>query len=276
MKTLGKTIFFFGALWLVLFAALKITAVERRAIFFPPKEMSPVPARYLSLMEHKKAATPLGALSYWLYEGDENKPVIIFSHGNGECINTTERYIDIFTAQNNSAVFYDYSGYCESEGRITEENIYKNLEYIIQETKKHFNVDNGGIILAAQSLGGAPVIEEASKNNYRAVIIISTFTSIKAMRDFYAKQFKVFYITKLFPLSFKFDSLQKVKQISSPIYLFHAEDDEVIPFFMGQQLADANRNIKFYSYEYGDHNGTWWFKKDLNNLLLQLNKNAKT
>lgn len=55
----------------------------------------------------------------------------------------------------------------------------------------------------------------------------------------------------------RFDSLRQAEKLHVPTLVVHGTHDEVIPFELGQRLAQAIPGASFVAVERGDHNGLW-------------------
>ena len=272
MKMLLKIILRIFLVYVLVLAFFKIGNFESRMLFFPQKHPTPVPAGFQNILTHGKIQTSSGDLiSYWVSSGDINKPVIIFSSGNATTLDTLIPMFQILSSDGNIVVMYDYSGYGESTGSPSEKTLYANLDAVIAHVKEKFYINTSDIILAAHSLGSAVAINAAYRENFKALLLITPFTSISGMRAHLARIQPVFLITKLFPLRYSFNSLGKIAGIDAPIYIFHSNTDEIVPYFMGAELAAQNNRAKLFSYKSGGHNEIFWFEADMRQVIQSLN-----
>lgn len=273
MKLLLKILLRLCIIYALVFAVFRISRLEDSLLFHPSQHLTPVPRGYEDVLTHGKIQTAGGDLiSYWISAGDINKPVIIFSNGNATTIDLLIPMFHILAAGGNIVVFYDYSGYGESTGRPSEKTLYANLDAVVKYVKEKFGINTADIILAAHSLGSAVAVDAAYRDNFKALLLVAPFTSVRGMRAHLAREFPIFLITKLFPLKNSFDSLGKIASVDAPIYIFHSREDEVIPYFMGAQLAAQNPRATLLSYDIGGHNEDFWFTQDMRRIINELNK----
>lgn len=104
------------------------------------------------------------------------------------------------------------------------------------------------------SLGGAIAIDLASKvNDERGTIVEGTFSSV---RDVFATtNWGWLPIGPL--LTQRFESIDKVRRIGSPLLVVHGSDDEIIKPILGERLyAAANSPKRFIMVEGGNHHNT--------------------
>jgi hypothetical protein len=86
-------------------------------------------------------------------------------------------------------------------------------------------------------LGGAAAVELATRRKVRALIVISSFTSVREM----ARQ----YLLPGFMIRDPFDSLTALRSYHGPVLVLHGNQDEVIPFEQGRELASAAAGAEF-------------------------------
>src|SRR5207253_8642806 len=108
------------------------------------------------------------------------------------------------------------------------------------------------IILYGGSLGGGVAIELAGRRPHRALILVSTFTSVPDMAQ------------RLYPwlparwlVRNRFENMAKIGKCTKPIFCAHGTKDSIVPFEQGQRLfAAAPEPKRFFPMEGYDHNHT--------------------
>ena len=108
-------------------------------------------------------------------------------------------------------------------------------QYLIQV--KHLQPDQ--IILYGHSLGGAVAIELATKHTFSNVIIHSSFTSPDDLSRGFTSGIPLHWFTKNI-----FVSIDKLKDINSPISFAHGKRDNVIPYSHSVALYEAAQELK--------------------------------
>jgi pimeloyl-ACP methyl ester carboxylesterase len=86
------------------------------------------------------------------------------------------------------------------------------------------------------------------------IVLISPYTSIPDM----ARR-----MLRFLPVNFlvrdRFDSAAKVASLSIPALVAHGTDDEVIPFAMGERIAELYPGARFERLRGAHHNDVWQF-----------------
>ena len=175
----------------------------------------------------------------WYSPPKNNKPIIVYFHGNsfdiGERAFRIKNYID----QGYGVLLNAYRGYSGNSGNPTEEYLYKDSKKIISWLKEKLLIDEKKIILYGESLGTGVVVELAQNINYKAVILEAPFTSVTEVAQ---KMYPIFPVKYL--IWDKFDNLSKINNLSSPILFLHGKKDEIVPFEMGLKLYQNYNNKK--------------------------------
>ena len=172
-------------------------------------------------------------------------PAVIFGHGNGETIDIWPESLSGFTRLGIALLLVEYPGYGSSAGSPSQESIAQTFTAAYDDLVARKDIDPSRIIFLGRSLGGGAVCALAQRRSAAALILMSTFTSVRS----FAKQF-------LFP-SFlvrdPFDNLSVIQKYTGPLLILHGRNDEVIPFSHGRKLYETAQNGKMIAYEAG-HN----------------------
>ena len=198
-----------------------------RIIFQPP---SP---GYHDSEEIIKLTTSDGVRISAVYLPNENATqTILFSHGNAEDLGTVGFRLRQLHDMGFSVLGYDYRGYGTSEGKPTEEGVYRDVDAAYVYLTAELQVPPDQIILLGWSLGGAVAADLASRKPVAGLILESTFVS-------------AFRVVTRAPVPFdKFKTLDKLDKITCPILVIHGRTDSVIKFWHGEMLLAAAREPK--------------------------------
>jgi pimeloyl-ACP methyl ester carboxylesterase len=193
-------------------------------------------------------------------------PVVIFAHGNGELIDFWPDELKNFTKFGWGLLLVEYPGYGRSAGRPSQESITQIFIAAYDTLASRKDIDPDRIILFGRSLGGGAVCALASKRPTKALILMSTFTSVRS--------FAIRYLVPKFLVRDPFDNLEVVSNYKGPILILHGKHDGIIPYKHGMKLHNAAPHSKFITYDAG-HNDCppdWRiFWKDIESFLTEIN-----
>ncbi|OQX11638.1 MAG: hypothetical protein BWK80_44555 [Desulfobacteraceae bacterium IS3] len=181
-------------------------------------------------------------------EHDREKPgpAAIFAHGNAELIDFWEDEFRLLARLGIGVLLVEYPGYGRSEGKPSQAVVTEifTMAYDLLASRK--DVDPSRIILIGRSIGGGVICQLAAKRPSAALILMSTFTSLKS---FVRK-----YFLPAFLLRDTFDSETAVRAYPGPILVIHGTDDETVPYEHGLKLRDAGKHVKMITYNGAGHN----------------------
>ena len=172
-------------------------------------------------------------------------PAVIFAHGNAELIDFWPEEFKNFANLGVGVMLVEYPGYGRSERSPSQKSINEAFlsAYDILAARK--NVDPERIIIFGRSIGGGAACALAAKRPSAALILISTFISIRSMVS-------KFFIPGVL-VKDPFDNLTIVKSYSKPVLIIHGKYDKIIPYSHGVALYEAAKNGEMISYDCG-HN----------------------
>jgi len=178
---------------------------------------------------------------------NEPHPLIIIGHGNADVIDKWVSIVSPLREVGIGVLLVEYPGYGRSSGEPTQESITKAFiaSYDTIITKTEINSKN--IILLGQSIGGGPICALAKERPSAAVILISTFTSVRT--------FASNYFLPEFLIRDPFDNLAVIQNYDNPVLIVHGKSDNLIPFEEGEILYAAAKNGMMISND-GGHNST--------------------
>ncbi len=230
--------------------ALILTVFQSRLVYFPERAIAATPDLMgLSYEVVEFDASDGVKLSGWFVPAEDRRGVVLFFHGNAGNISHRLESIDVFHRLRLSVFIFDYRGYGQSEGRVTEKGTYLDAEaawrYLLDERQ----VDPGEIYIFGRSLGGAVGSWLAQDHTPRALIVESTFTSIP---DIAAQLYPFLPVRRL--ARFRYSAIDYVQQVSCPVLIVHSRDDEMIRFSHGRKLFEAANEPKQFLEIRGSHN----------------------
>lgn len=227
-----------------------IMVFQSRFIFFPGDEITATPGEIGLSYETVNLETDDGVkLSGWFIPARNERGVVLFCHGNAGNISHRLESIEIFHDLGLSTFIFDYRGYGLSEGKTTEQGTYLDAKavwrYLVQERQ----IEPGSIIIFGRSLGGSIAAWLARESRPKALILESSFTSIRnAAADMYP------FLPLKILLRYNYSTMDYLAQVKCPVLIVHSRDDELIPFSHGQRLFEIANNPKEFLEISGSHN----------------------
>lgn len=209
-------------------------------IFFPEKTITATPRTFGMKYEENFIKTEDNLkINVWFIP-KENAPLIIHCNGNGGNLSDRAFKFSLLNSLGFAVVGFDYRGYGKSEGKPSEDGFYKDLRSVVSfcENKGY---KKKGIILYGESIGGAVALQVATENNFAALVLESTFTSLNDMARVYYKLFPTSILLKS-----NFDNISKIDKIHFPIVIMHSKEDEIVPYYMGKSLFEKANEPKIF------------------------------
>ena len=182
-------------------------------------------------------------LDAFFAEGTPGKEVILYSHGNGETLETMRSFSEELARCGYSCLAYDYAGYGASTGKAGEKQAYSDIEAAYRFLTEEKKIPPSQIVVMGYSVGGGPSCYLAEKYPVRALVLLGTFASAT----------KVY-----FPAGLPFDrfkNAERIRRINIPLMLVHGTGDRVVPYRNSQQIArnSASALTVFYTLPGGSH-----------------------
>ena len=260
--------FISGALLVYLVYCGGMFLLQRQFIY--PRHLVPaLPAKDVAVMgvEAEWIETDFGRVESWYLQAGgadpaRPAPAFIFAHGNGEIIDYWPDELRPIAALGAGLLLVEFPGYGRSEGAPTQERILEVFTRAYDRLAARPGVDPGRIVLIGRSMGGGAVCDLALKRPSAALILLSTFTSLRT--------YAVRYLAPGFLIRDPFDNLAAVRQYPGPVLVAHGREDTVAFFSHGQALSAAARRGRLIAYDAG-HNDCppdWAvFRRDLEGFL---------
>ncbi len=230
-----------------LLAFVMIWTQQPRLLYKPSHELQTTPESHNLNYEEvwiPAIAHPQEHLHSWWIPKEKNRVgTLIYFHGAGLNIGYNVTQVHWLRQLGFDVLLVEYRGYGLSEGGFpTEQSFYEDAEAALRYVTQNQRIPTDEILVYGHSLGGAISIDLATKHpDLAGIIVQNSFTSMAEMvaRSTYARWFPVQAI-----LHQRFESLQKVSQLQTPILLIHTTGDPMIPFQMSQRLYHEARAPK--------------------------------
>ncbi len=249
---LRKIAFRVGRLLVLTYMAVCVLmfGCQSRLVYYPTKKLESTPKDIgLAYEDISLTASDGVQLHGWFVPAPSPRGAVLICHGNGGNISHRLATLRVLHDMGLSALIFDYRGYGQSKGKPSENGTYLDAEaawqYLVSEQK--FAPDQ--ILVFGRSLGGAIAAHLAKDHKPGALIIDSSFSSIK---DLGAEMYPFLPIRLL--SRFDYSTLEYVQQIDCPLLVIHSPNDELIPIKHGRRVFEAAKEPKQFLQSTGGHN----------------------
>jgi fermentation-respiration switch protein FrsA (DUF1100 family) len=241
-----------AALAAILLAAIGLAVfvwVVQRALLFPARvETAPMP----------RAAAPDGVQAWLDVDGARVEawllparrpgpaPLLVFAHGNGELIDDWAGAFEPAREFGAAVLLVEYPGYGRSSGSPGERSIARTMVASYDWARAQPGVDPARMVGYGRSLGGGAVCALARERPLAALVLESTFTSVRAL----ARRLSV----PGFLVRDPFDNARTVAAFAGPILIVHGDLDTVAPVENAHRLAELARSATLRTYPECGHN----------------------
>ena len=190
------------------------------------------------------------------YIKDKNYDNILYFHGNAELACEYEDIANIYNEYNINLIVADYRGYGLSKGISTKDNLHgdslKINRYVLEYLKK--NKFTGKYIIMGRSLGSASAANIIHNNSLDidGCIIESGFMT----------EYSLLHLMNIDPESIQFElkdgfeNLMKFQNYKKPLYIIHADMDDIVPISQADMLFIQSGSSKkgMFKVEGANHN----------------------
>lgn len=223
--------------------------VENTRTFFPERDILLTPQSldiefqdvYLKTADNVK-------INGWFIPKEGALYTVLFFHGNAGNIGDRVDKIGMFYNMGVNMFIVDYRGYGRSLGRPCEKGMYLDARAAYDYLVNQQGVIPQSIIVYGESLGGGVAVDLTAKAQVGGLILEGSFTNIRDLAK------KLYPFLSLFLISNKFNSLEKIKDVTVPKLFVHSRNDEVVPFSLGEKLYHQALPYKQIVELEGSHN----------------------
>ncbi len=160
---------------------------------------------------------------------------VLYCHGSGGNIESYSTAVrEIWENLGESVLIFDYPGFGYSKGTPSEASCIAAGDTAYDWLTQKQKIPVGRIVLMGQSLGGAVAVDLASRHDYRALVLMRTFTSVPDVAD---DQFPLLFSAPF--VTNQFNSIEKIPRCKQPVFIAQADKDRIIPFRHGERLYKA-------------------------------------
>ena len=245
---------------LLLFTLLSITwfggcRIEDRFIFHPDHVIDRDPSHIGLGFEDVFFTTEDGIrLHGWVVPHKEARATLVWFHGNAGNISDRLLNIKLLHDRIKTNIFiFDYRGYGRSGGTVSEKGTYLDGEAAMKYLLGRDDAAARRLILFGRSLGAAVAAEMAIRFTSLGLILESPFVSIREMARAIFPSLPIAWLLRT-----RFDTMEKVRLVKTPILVLHGDRDATVPFSQGKKVFEvASQPKKFYRIVGATHNDTF-------------------
>jgi fermentation-respiration switch protein FrsA (DUF1100 family) len=183
------------------------------------------------------------------FDGPPGAPVVVCFHNNRSTAEDQAELARGLRALGLSVLVVEYRGYGASrgDGETSEQGLYLDAEAALDGLVAQ-GIARDRVALWGTSLGTGVAAEMARRGRGAALVLVTPYTSIPDL---------VTDVVPLVParalLQDHFDTLSKAREIRIPTLVVHGDADEVVPFWMGAQIARAIAGARLLRVPQGRH-----------------------
>lgn len=137
-----------------------------------------------------------------------------------------------FHTETQSNSFDPYEPNNEHVFEACEENILDDAEYLYDYFNKVLGIDEKDIILFGRSMGSGAATHLASVRKPGALLLMSSFKSIRAIAEDQAGKYLKFLIQD------RFNNIEKITKVTCPTFLVHGMKDNLITIHHSKELHE--------------------------------------
>lgn len=187
---------------------------------------------------------------------NQQGPIILFFHGNGEVAADYDDFAPGFTTLGINFIVVDYRGYGKSTGKPSATALLKDSHIVLDWVKnwKNEKAFTGPLIIMGRSLGSAAAIELVSQNDadIAGLVIESGFAYTMPVLEALGVNISELGLSE----EDGFRNDEKMFDIDKSTYIMHAQFDEIIPLSSAETLMSncTARGKKFSVIPGAGHN----------------------
>lgn len=246
---------------LVIFASSCAVTVTEQMIVSPSTEINQENLNELveasgfeeSFIQHSDG-TSLHTLQR--HKSDSPLTIVVF-HGNA--LNMTLQpwfgLLNSLAQLDVNVIAIDYQGFGKSDGTASFSNMSKDAKLLMSTIDP-----DSSIIVYGLSLGSVMAMSVSEDPRVKGVILEGAVSDDKEMIEFFRDRNRLGKFVSLdVDPNITFDNNYHAKNLAAPILIIHGENDENIPYRMGQSIYDnyAGESSQFLLVENGGHCDTF-------------------
>lgn len=198
--------------------------------------------RIEEIFDHKKELAVHGAYKgkcipcLYLPSIEPSSKVLLYFHGNAEDIALTQELMNTLQLELKVHIFVmEYEGYGTYKGNTKAENIIRDCELVFHYIRSVLNYAPKDIIAFGRSIGSGPASYLAAKYKLNSLILMSAFTSLRAVAKGLVGPVLQYALADRFP------NKELMKKVQCPVFLIHGKKDGIVSHTQAKELFDELR-----------------------------------
>jgi uncharacterized protein len=213
--------------------------VSQRSLMYFPETAHTTPAQ-AGLPEAEEV--PLTAsdgvhITAWYAAPQDNKPVIVYFHGNGGSLRMRADRFKKLVGAGIGLVALEYRGYGGNAGSPSERGLIADGEAAYAFAAARYPTKQ--IVLWGESLGSAVAVAVAAQKPVGRVILEAPFTSAAAVASL-----RYWYMPVRLLMKDQFHSDRRIGKVTAPLLILHGVRDQVVPYTMGERMFELANQPK--------------------------------
>ena len=210
--------------------AVVLYATQRSLMYFPETvHTTPTQAGLPQAEEVPLVAADGVHISAWHVPAKDNKPVILYFHGNGGSLRYRVERFKKLVADGIGLVALEYRGYGGNPGSPSERGFIADAEAAYAFAAAHYPAKE--IVAWGESLGSGVAVALAAEKPVGRVILEAPFTSAAAVAALH-----YWYMPVRLLMKDQFRSDARITKVKAPLLILHGVHDHVVPYTMGDRL----------------------------------------
>jgi fermentation-respiration switch protein FrsA (DUF1100 family) len=206
---------------------------QRDLLYRPNVSMAAAPVAAIPGVAAKQIKTADGeTLQAWFVPPRDDKPILLYLHGNGGNLAGRTRRFALMTAQGEGLLALDWRGYGGSTGSPSEAGLMRDAQAAYRSALEIVGAPKR-IVIVGESLGSGPAVALAATVECAGLILDSPYSSVL---DVASDQYWLFPVGLLLKDQYRSDL--RIGKIKAPLIVVHGEQDRIVPIKFGERLFE--------------------------------------